>query len=118
MRVAVSRASVCAADDIEPHDRMFEFAEDARLSKIVTAVAASDWLARISGGLATWSVTSNRVIAVVAQQWPAPKLLPFAEDHVDRLDWRDGVLFLHFNYHTQIDPKTVYDIFWNLRLRA
>lgn len=118
MRVAVSRASVAAGDDTESHDREFRFPLGSPLDEVIEAIAKSGWLPRISGGYATWSVASNFIVAVVAQEWVKPRMTPAATFDLQHLDWRDGVLHLHFNYHAQIDPDVAFRLFWGLQLRA
>lgn len=118
MIVAVDRASVHPGDDTQSHARTFECPNGATLRDIITMIAESGWLASIAGGLATWSVASNVIVAVVAQQWREPKMMLGVGmiDHL--LDRRDGVLHLYFNYHAQIDPKIVYDVLSSARMHA
>ncbi|HRJ69904.1 MAG TPA: hypothetical protein PK812_09860 [Beijerinckiaceae bacterium] len=117
MQVVCTRHAVSNGDDVEaPHRRSFDFPDGTELPDVLTAIARSGWLPGIAGGRATWSVASGRLVAVIAQEWQAPKFLPIIE--APSLDWRDGALFLHFNYHAQIDPETVYRIFWGMRLQA
>ncbi|HKA46085.1 MAG TPA: hypothetical protein VKF40_29105 [Burkholderiales bacterium] len=119
MNIHATRGSVAAGDDVDaPHARDFTFPDGATLEQIVGGIADSSYLAKITGGQATWTVVSNIPVAVVAQQWSKPRMLPMVEDRRDKLEHRNGVLTLHFNYHAQIDPETVYKTFWGFRLNA
>jgi len=93
-------------------------AEGTDLREIVQVIAASGYLPRIAGNQATWSVTSNVLVAVVAQQWIEPRMLVLDPMNFDELDQSDAVLRLHFNYHAQIDPEAAYRVFWGFRLNA
>ena len=117
MKIYVSRRSVAAGDDINaPNSESLSVPDETDLREIVQGIAKSGYLPRIAGGQATWSVTSNIPVAVVAQQWAEPRMLgPFS---LDELDNRDGLLRLYFNYHDQIDPDTVYKVFWGFRSSA
>ena len=115
MKIYATRSSVHPGDDIEaPHPQDFENPESAALDAAIADIAKK-YLPSIFGGKATWSVCSNVVLGVLAQQWSAPKMYLYFKDQIDI---RDGVVCLHFNYHMQLEPQAVYDIFWGMRLRA
>jgi len=117
MKVYVSRRSVAAGDDLDaPHKREFSFRDGTSLKEVLATIQKS-YLPRIEGGNATWSVTSNIPVAVLAQQWAEPRLLVQLGDLTD-LETKQGVLRLYFNYHAQIDPQLVYDVFWGFQLNA
>ena len=118
MKVYVTRDSVHPGDDCDaPHATTIDVPGEISVSAAVEKILASRYLASISGGNATWSVMSSIPVAVVAQQWAAPRYYQLY-DGLDRLDIVAGTLRLHFNYHAQIDPEIVYRIFWGMRLRA
>jgi hypothetical protein len=119
MNVYTTRESVAANDDIDtPHAQTFTFQDGASLEQIVGGITESDYLARIMGGQATWSVVSDIPAAVVAQQWNKPRMLPMIEDQREKMDYSGNTLRFHFNYHEQIDPEIVFKIFWGFRLNA
>lgn len=121
MKVYISRSSVAMGDDINaPNADTVTVPDDTPLEQIIKGIAQSGYLPRIAGGHATWSVTSNVPLAVVAQEWSEPRMLPFATMRKDlaELDHKQGALRLNFNYHAQIDPKTVYEMLWGFRLNA
>jgi len=119
VRLLVTRDSVAAGDDVDaPHRIELEGPEDENVEAAIAAVVASRYLPHVSGGRATWSVSSGRVLAVVAQEWPAPKMLWGVDRSHRGLDIARGTLRMHFSYHLQLDPKLVYDVLGRLRLRA
>lgn len=117
MKIYVSRESVAAGDDVyAPNAKSLSVPDGTSLREIVRSIAQSGYLPQIAGNQATWSVTSNIPVAVVAQQWAEPRMLdPLS---LDELDCNDGVLRLYFNYHAQIDPETIYKVFRGFRLNA
>ena len=119
MSLYVTRESVAAGDDVDaPHARTFSIPEAASLETVLATVLAARYLPSISGGLATWSVASNIPLAVIAQQWSAPRMLFCTGEDLKMLDREHGVLRLHFNYHAQLDPEIVLEVLRRLRLRA
>jgi len=115
----VTRESVAAGDDVDaPHARTFALPQGASLETALATVMSARYLPSISGGLATWSVASGIPLAVIAQQWQAPRMLFGASDNPDALDRAPGLLRLHFNYHAQLDPEIVLEVLRRLRLRA
>jgi hypothetical protein len=112
MRVIATRDDVHAGDD--PPTREFEIPDGASGTEIIVAAADWSWLPSISGGKATWSVMSREPVAVLSQQSPEPKFF-FALKDDDVWYFEDGILFLHFNYHAQIDPGIVYDVLRKVR---
>jgi len=118
MKVYVSRSSVAAGDDVNaPNADSLSVPDGTSLEEIIKVIAQSGYLPRISGGQASWSVASNIPLAVVAQQWSVPRMLPSLA-RLDDLDNKHGILRLYFNYHSQIDPEIVYKVFWGYRLNA
>jgi len=119
MKLYVTRDSVAAGDDLHaPHRVEMDGPTQEDVEAAIARVLAAGYLPRISGDKATWSVTSNRVLAVVAQEWRAPKLLWSFDQSYRGLDTANGRLRLHFNYHAQHDPDVVLELLSQLRLRA
>jgi hypothetical protein len=52
----------------------------------VNIIVGSGYLASIAGGYASWVVMSNIPIAVVAQQWPAARMLTLSRSDQDKTD--------------------------------
>ena len=116
MKVYLSRDCVHASDDGE--ERTLAVPERSTLDQVLGAVLAARYLPSISGGKATWSVTSNLPLAVIAEQWPAPRGLFLTDSQVRALDWQGDTLRLRFNYHAQQDPEVVLDVLRRLQMRA
>lgn len=58
---------------------------------------------------ATWSITSNRPLAVVAKAWRAPRILLRSVRRMeDTVMMRDKTAHLHFCLHAEADPETLY----------
>jgi hypothetical protein len=109
MKVYASRGSVAAGDDVDaPHGRRFWFFGSPSLERILKKISRSGYLPSIAGGQATWSVTSNVPVAVIAEQWAEPRMISLRPDDLKRLDQEQGILKLRFDYHAQLDPDSVY----------
>ena len=119
MQAFLTRSSVCAGDDGDAsHQKRFDLSNSESLEKLLTAIVKSAYLPTISGGRATWSVTSAVPIAVIAQQWTEPRMLFLLPKDLENLDRKEGILKLHFNYHAQLDPEIVLIVLRELRLRS
>lgn len=121
LHAAFTRDSVSMGDDssMEGHWRLLTFEEDLPMSSVL-GPPIYKVLASIQGGRATWVIqlheplaapikpNAGRVrvtdVAVVAQQWPTPRLLvpDFPVSRVGR-----GTLFAL--YLAQLNPDQVYD---------
>ncbi|MEO8138120.1 MAG: hypothetical protein ABI742_00680 [Gemmatimonadota bacterium] len=98
MNLLLTRESVCAGDDGDaPHPRTLRVPDEASLDVCLATVIPSGYLPSISGGLATWSVASGRPLAVLAQQWTAPRMIFLMEREIEGRDRTPGALHLHFN---------------------
>lgn len=107
MILHLTRDSVAAGDDVDaPHAQQFVVPDQLSLAEVLQWVLARRYLARVAGGRATWSVEAARPLAVVAQQWPQARLLPGLTP--TDLARTDNQLTLHFRYHQQLNPETVY----------
>ena len=117
MKIYATRDSVAAADDLHaPHGHKLSLGSDVQLKEALQFIQ-SKYLPNVQGGLASWSVTSNIPVAVLAQQWREPKILLWPPDE-KKLDSVNGVLHLHFNYHDQLDPEVVYEVLRRVRFNA
>jgi hypothetical protein len=119
VRLLATRDSVAAGDDVDaPHLLEMDGPPGEDLEAAIAMVLRTGYLPSISGGRATWSVSSGTVLAVVAQEWAAPKMFWRMEPSYRGLDVVRGTLRLHFSYHAQHPPETVYEILRRLQLRA
>ena len=110
------RDSVCAGDDCESHERPFAIAPEATVAEVIDAALGACALASISGGNATWIVRAGGYdgtpIAVVAQQWSAPRLLVSGTQTAGQLfSAREKAIF--FRYWCQADPEAVHEALAN-----
>jgi hypothetical protein len=119
VRLLVTRSSVAAGDDVDaPHRIELDGPDGEDVEAAIAAVVGSGYLPHVSGGRATWSVSSGRVLAVVAQEWPTPRMLWGVDRSLCGLDVVRDTLRMHFSYHAQLDPQLVHDVLARLRLRA
>ena len=108
--ITADRDSVCASDDCESHERAFHAPLQASIETLIQLAADACPLASISGGEATWIVQAGgyggRPIAVLAQQWPQPRLLTrgTVQGLFAAVEPR-----LHFRYWCQASPDAVFD---------
>jgi hypothetical protein len=104
-------------DDVDaPHNSEFTIADNTSIATIIEKVLHSNYLASIEGGNATWSAVSNFPLAVLAQQWISPKMLPPVPP-LATLNFADNTLSLHFHYYAQQNPDLVYDQLYNAQTR-
>ena len=112
----LTRDSVAAGDDMDaPHELAVLVDDDATTETMIAAIRDADYLPRIAGGRATWSVVSDRTLAVIAQQWPEPRMVSTLPHPPEQLE-RDGNGYrFHVNYHAQQDPETVLAVMRRVR---
>lgn len=116
MKVYLQRASVSMGDDVDaPHSKEFEVCDGISIERIIKDNIQSDYLPIVAGGYATWSVFSNIPIAIIAQEWLEPKTFFIPKN---KLDIQDDTLRIFVNYHAQISPDIVYNIFRGLQFRV
>ena len=109
LHCTADRDSVCAGDDTESHRAAFDLPA-ATVRELVAAAMRACPLASIAGGRATWLVdvgTPARCVAVIAQEWVAPRLL--VADVPAAALFGDGARLVHFRYHAQRDPQAAFD---------
>ncbi len=119
MKVKLTRQSVCAADDCyAPHDKCITVSDKATVTDLARIIQKEYIPSNIQGGKATWSLVANVPVAVLAQQWSEPKVLPFCDFIIAKLKGPDGIVKFHVNYHAQIDPEIVLDVLKELKLET
>ena len=116
MHIRVDRESVAAGDDGVAHDRVLEIPDGLDLEAVIAHVLRDYELPSIGGGKATWVVVSSRQpLAVVAQEWTAPRML-WPPRSLSACSIVDGVVRIYFSYIIQIDPEVVVKVLEHLRL--
>jgi hypothetical protein len=119
MNLYITRDSVAAGDDIDaPHVRTATVPDDSDIGQIVAACLAASPLPCIAGGNATWALASGVPLAVIAQQWPTPKLVSQFPPASSRLDIVESAMRLHFTYFAQQSPDDVLAVLSRLTLHA
>lgn len=116
MKIVVTRDSVAMGDDIDaPHEREFSFQESTSVEEAIDQIVNSGYLASVQGG-ATWSVSTNVPISVVAQAWDRSRAVSWHSQKLTSLKVEYGCIRLHFNYHAQMDPEIVLEVLKRLKL--
>jgi hypothetical protein len=104
----LTRDSVAAGDDVDaPHEMALLVADEATTEEMIAAIQAAEYLPRIASGRATWSVFSERTLAVIAQQWPEPRMVSDGPHPPGQLQQDGSGYRFHVKYHAQQDPETV-----------
>ena len=111
LAIKVDRDSVCAWDDIHaPHAKRYSFQAKDTLSDALSAILVAGYLLNIAGGKATWIVeATGKPVAVVAQQWGAPKFLIDPTSLVTDCITPKAPRALFFRYWCQVDPAVVFE---------
>ena len=119
MRIYFTRDSVCAGDDSDaPHVCEIELPPSDDVEAISCAVLKTAPLPSISGGRATWCVSSRIPLAVIAQEWDVPRMLSALPAKRGDLDFNVDTLRFHFSYFAQEDSEIVFAILRRLRVKA
>lgn len=115
MKVTVDRDGVCAGDDVS-HERLVEVGSPESLEAFVRAVIWAYPLPIIAGAEATWCLSADFPLAVVAQQWTEPRFLPGLQvASLCRPFPAEGAK-LRFSYFAQTDPNVVANVLGRLHL--
>jgi hypothetical protein len=107
----LNRDSVHAGDDLESHAALIQVEADLTIAELLARLK-EEYLPGISGGQATWIITSSgnvpTPVGVLAQQWREPKLRVPLRARLDELlgTTRASV---SFEYWCQKDPDLVFD---------
>ncbi len=107
----LTRDSVAAGDDLDaPHELALLVTDDTTTEAMVQAILEANYLPRVAGDRATWTVVSDRPLAVIAQQWTEPRTLTALSHPPEQLRREAGGYRFHVNYHVQQDPETVLEV--------
>ncbi|HEX8319035.1 hypothetical protein [Longimicrobium sp.] len=110
MPIVVWRDSVAMGDDVDaPHEWSVPLASDTSIGALVEAVLRAHYLASVASGHATWIVEGARPLAVVAQEWAAPRWLVAPELPAAALARPGRRPEFQVRYWGQVDPGRVYD---------
>jgi len=116
-KILLTRSPVSMGDDSRDNSLEIEVDEDWKLTEIINKVLEINYLPKIMGGKATWSIAYDNFLGIIAQQWSKPK---FYGSQVPQFPYSKSNKYkdfnkLHFNYHVQEDPDLVYDILVRFR---
>lgn len=98
-------------DDVAaPHAVTRDVPDDTSVRSLLDGILSAGYLATVAGGRATWIATAGDAtpLAVLAQQWAAPRLFPAGRTPLTTHAGPDGTLRLHFGYRAQLDPEAEY----------
>lgn len=119
MKAYFTRDSVAAGDDGDaPHAVEIAVPDGMTVEQLVRTICQAAKLPSITGGKATWCLASRVPLAVIAQQWPAPRMIGLMPPKLSDLDADAKSIRLHFSYFAQQDPDTVFEVLRRLRLWA
>lgn len=118
-KIKLTRDSVAMGDDINaPHFLEIEIEATWTITEILNYIVKIDYLPKISGGKATWSVAIYEPIAILTQKNPEKPLL------ISRTDYpyhgtKGFVEFdhIHFNYHAQKKASEVFDVLSRFKIK-
>ncbi len=110
--IKLTRESVAMGDDIDaPHFEEIEIQPNWTIKKILKSIIKSEYLPRISGGKATWSVAINEPIAVLTQEnSESPMLICLPDYPYQGTKGFVDIEHIHFNYHAQKKPIEVFEV--------
>jgi hypothetical protein len=110
MSFVIWRDSVAMGDDVDaPHEWVVPLGDHNSIGAVVETMLSTPYLASIIGGRATWIVEGARPLAVVAQQWAAPRWLVAPEVPASALRRSGGTPDFEVRYWCQVDPDQVYE---------
>ena len=104
--LVIWRDSVAAGDDADaPHEWHLRLDPDATVAQVAARILHAGYLASISGGQATWILVGAAPLAVLAQQWDAPRCLTPSNARIRDVVREDGRPHLTLRYWCQVDPE-------------
>jgi len=112
----LTRDWVCWADSLESSNKkIIQIDPEWNINSILKEILSTNFIPKISGDHATWSVADKNPIAVIAQEWNEPMLICMPDFPYQGTNHFVDLKCLHFNYHMQIDPNEVYKVLHNYR---
>jgi hypothetical protein len=108
--LVVWRDSVAAGDDADaPHEWLLPLAPDATVADLLRSIASARYLASIRTGQATWIIEGARPLAVVAQQWMAPRFLVDPATPIRDVVKLTPPPHVEARYWLQVSPERVFE---------
>ena len=118
-KIKLTRESVAMGDDINaPHFLEIEINSNWTIMEILKHIYQTNYLPKIIGGKATWSVAINEPIAVITQENPKEPMLICLPDYPYH-GTRGFVEFdnIHFNYHAQKKASEVFEVLSRFKIK-
>ena len=118
-KIKLTRESVAMGDDIDaPHFLEIGIEPNWTITEILKYISNINYLPKISGGRATWSVAISEPIAVLTQENPKEPLLICLPDYPYH-GMRGFVEFdnIHFNYHAQKKASEVFEVLSRFKIK-
>jgi hypothetical protein len=108
IKIILTRDSVCAGDDCDcPHEKIFKFYPDQRLSEVASKIRNERYLPTIQGGKATWFIyIGNEPICIITEQ---DKDIVFinGKDYKIEEKQSNGILRIEVKYFAQDNPEYI-----------
>ncbi|HTD99514.1 MAG TPA: hypothetical protein VK668_09505 [Mucilaginibacter sp.] len=114
-KIVLTRSSVSMGDDAFDHTVVIDINEEWTILQIMAKIMAINYLPKIQGGKATWSLAYHEPLAVIAQEWDTPYLLCPDTYPYPNEKYYINIEKLNFNYHAQLDPTLVSDVLKDFR---
>ena len=118
-KIKLTRESVAMGDDVNaPHFLEIEIDPNWKIIEILKQINKTNYLPKISGGKATWSVVINKPIAVLTQENLEEPLLICLPDYPCQ-GTKGYVEFdhIHFNYRAQKKASEVFEVLLRFKIK-
>lgn len=118
-KIKLTRESVAMGDDINaPHFLEIDIEPNWTITEILKYISSINYLPKISGGRATWSVAINEPIAVLTQENPKETLLICLPDYpYHGMSGFVELDHIHFNYHAQQKASEVFEVLSKFKIK-
>ncbi|WP_336129383.1 hypothetical protein [Mesoflavibacter sp. CH_XMU1422-2] len=118
-KIKLTRESVAMGDDVNaPHFLEIEINSNWTIMEILKHIYQTNYLPKIIGGKATWSVAIDEPIAVITQENLKEPMLICLPDYPYH-GTRGFVEFdnIHFNYHAQKKASEVFEVLSRFKIK-
>ena len=117
-KITLTRESVAMGDDISaPHLWIIEIEHAWTITEILRYIVKLEYLPKILGGIATWSVAINEPIAVLSQEnFDNPLLICLPDYPYQGTDAFVEFDKIHFSYHAQKGVSEVFEVLSQFKL--
>ena len=108
--VRVTRDSFSAADNLKaPHEYIATINPSSTVEALILAIFRKLPTFDRKYGTATWAITSKRLLAIISNQWDAPRMLLRSVRRMqDMVIIHDNTAYIHFCLYEDSDPDELY----------